>query len=81
MKSHRHKKNYKKGKHEKKKNLHKKNKILYSKEDSISYEESDECIYDCDREDILFLAIDTNPNAIDTKFDTKCILKKSWLVP
>lgn len=70
-KSHQHKKNYKKGKHEKKKNFHKKKKSLYSKEDSSSFEESDECIFDSDREDILFMAINTKFDSIENEYQGK----------
>ena len=66
-KTYQQKKNYKMGKHDKKNNFHKQKKILNSKEDSISYEEGDECISNSDREDIFFMTIDTKFDAIENE--------------
>jgi hypothetical protein len=58
---------YKKNKHEKKKNTYKKKKSLYSKGVSDSSEESDESIFDSDREETLFMEMETK-GRFDTHF-------------
>jgi hypothetical protein len=58
-KHHQHKKNHKQDKHEKKKNSYKQKKSLYSKGVSDSSEESSESSFDSDREETLFMEIET----------------------
>ena len=55
------------------KNFNKKKKSLYSKEDSTTSEESDECIFDknSDREEFLFMAIDSKFGAIENEYKGK----------